>query len=168
MKKSFTLLELTISITLFLIVVIFLYKSLEQGKYSNEKFVQKQEELLLINNINDIFLEDIAESFGKIIILKDDDNNSIIKFKSFNTYHNAYNNNITYLIGSNNTFIRIESFEEFKLGETLLDFYENSYIDILLKDIEYFEAKSLDDEYLFVIKQKGKKREVFKLFKMGE
>lgn len=168
MKKSFTLLELTISITLFLIVVTFLYKSLEQSRYSNEKFIQKQESLLILNNINDIFLEDIAESFGKIELLKDDDNNSIVKFKSNNTYHNSYNTNITYLIGSNNTLIRIESLEEFKLRETLLDFYENSFIDILLKDIEYFEVKNVEDEYLFIIKQKDKKREVLKFFRLGE
>ena len=42
MKKSFTLLELIISITLFMIIVVFLYKTLDQTKHSNKLFSNKQ------------------------------------------------------------------------------------------------------------------------------
>ena len=55
-KKAFTLLEVTISITLFMIVVIFLYKTLDQTKYSNEQLVKQQEKLMSIKNLNKIFL----------------------------------------------------------------------------------------------------------------
>lgn len=167
-KKAFTLLEVTISITLFMIVIVFLYKSLDQSKYSNDKFAQKQEKLINNNSLNNIFLEDFAESIGNINIKQFDDKKTIVKFKSNNTYHNAFLNNITYLIGSNDTFIRIESKEEFKESDTLLDFYENAYIDVLLKDVELFEIKNNQNEYVLILKQKNQQRKVFKVFKLRD
>ncbi len=165
-KKAFTLLEVTISITLFMILVLFLYKSLDQTKHTNKIFENKKYELQKANNLNNIFLEDIAESISSIDILNDSDKNSIVRFKSNNTYHNPFLQNITYLISSNGMLVRIESKDKFKMQDSLLDFYENAYIDILLKDIEYFEVKNNKDEILLVIKQKNKKREIYKAFKL--
>jgi len=171
MKKSFTLLELLISITLFLIVIVFLYKTLDQTKHSNNLFSKKEQSVKEINSLYKIFLEDIAESKTTPKIQQDRDRNSIITFKSDNTYHSAYHDYITYLISSNNKLVRIESRSEFKLSNTAYDFYENgnSYIDILLEDIEFFEVvqNSKKDEFTFVIKQKNKQRVIFKTFKIG-
>ena len=38
MKKAFTLLETIISVSIFLIIMIFLYKTLDATKYSNDIF----------------------------------------------------------------------------------------------------------------------------------
>lgn len=167
MKKAFTLLEVTISITLFMILVLFLYKALDQTKHTNDIFEKKKEVVKEANSINKILLEDIAEIKSPIKIAFDDDKNSIVRFKSNNTYHNGFLNNITYLISSNSKLVRIESSDEFKMQNSLLDFYENAYIDILLEDIEFFEVKDTKNEVLFVIKQKNKEREVYKAFKLG-
>jgi hypothetical protein len=53
------------------------------------------------------------------------------------------------------------------MQNSLLDFYENAYIDILLEDIEFFEVKDTKNEVLFIIKQKNKERELYKAFKLG-
>lgn len=167
MKKAFTLLEVTISITLFMILVLFLYKALDQTKHTNDIFEKKKEVVKEANSINKILLEDIAEIKTPIKIVFDDDKNSIVRFKSNNTYHNGFLNNITYLISSNSKLVRIESSDEFKMQNSLLDFYENAYIDILLEDIEFFEVKETKNEVLFIIKQKNKERELYKAFKLG-
>ena len=170
MKKAFTLLEVVISITIFMILLIFLYKVLDQTKLSNNQFKQKSEKLIENNNLYDIFLEDIAESYSNITILQNDDT-SIVKFESNNTYHNSFFNNITYLISASNKLIRIESKTAFKQNDTSVDYYDNAYIDILLEDIEYFEViKNIDANkkyYAIAIKQKNKKKLLFNTFRFN-
>ena len=167
MKKAFTLLEILISITIFLILIAFLYKTIDQTKHSNNLFSKKEERLKELNHLHNIFLEDIAEA-SNITILIDKNKNSIVKIVSNNTYHNSYFKNITYLVTSEKNFIRIESLQVFDEKNILnLDFFDNSYIDILLDNIEYFEAKNSGSNYNFFIKQQNKEREFFNLYKLG-
>lgn len=169
MKKAFTLIEVVISITIFMILILFLYKTLDQTKHSNKQFEKKAEEFKTINNIYNIFFEDLNESFKLEAIAQDRDKNSILRFKSFNTYHNNFYSHITYLINSKGTLVRIESKKKFDLQKTPYEFYNDAFIDELITNIEYFEVqKSLDsknESYFFVIKQKEKKREVFNILK---
>ena len=169
MKKSFTLLEVVISITLFMILLIFLYKTLDQTKYSNKQFTDYTENIKYKNDLNDIFLEDILESSSKIDIKLDNDKNSLLRFESLNSYHNSFFNHITYMISSNNKLIRIQSRDKFNFGETQIGFYNYAYIDILLEDIEYFEVQEsvikTNKNYVFIIKQKNKERIIFNTYK---
>lgn len=168
MKKSFTLLELLISITLFLIIIVFLYKTLDQTKYSNNIFTKKEDSLKQINHLHNIFLEDIAEA-SSITITTDKNKNSIVKIVTNNTYHNSIFNNITYLINSTNKFIRIESLQVFNEQDPLnAIFFDNSYIDELEGNIEYFEAKNSGVNYHFFIKQKDKERVFFNMYRIVE
>ena len=169
MKKAFTLLEVVISITIFMILLIFLYKTLDQSKHSNKQFSGYTQSVKYQNELNDIFLEDILESISKIEIKKDRDENSLLRFESSNSYHNSFFNHITYLISSNDKLIRIESKDKFNLGEAQINFYDYSFIDILLEDIEYFEVKEntikTNKNYVFIIKQKDKDRIIFNTYK---
>jgi prepilin-type N-terminal cleavage/methylation domain-containing protein len=168
MKKSFTLLELLISITLFSIIVVFLYKTIDQTKHSNNLFSNKEQALKESNHLHNIFLEDIAES-SSITITSDKNKNSIIKIVTNNTYHNAFFNNITYLINSSKKLVRIESYQAFnELQPMTLDFEANSYMDVLLEDIELFELKNSGVNYNFLLKQKNKDRSFFNTYKLGK
>ena len=166
MKKSFTLLELIISITLFMIIVVFLYKTLDQTKHSNNLFSNKQEVLKESNHLHNIFLEDIAEALN-ITVSYDKNKNAIVEITTSNTYHNAFFNKITYLIGASKELIRIESKDEFPEKDARKDdFYDNAFIDILQEDIEYFDVKYSENNYVFVIKQKNKDRVFFNTYKI--
>lgn len=166
MKKSFTLLELLLSITLFSIIVVFLYKTIDQTKYSNNLFSDKEQALKEANHLHNIFLEDIAES-SNITITSDKNKNSIIKIVTNNTYHNAFFKNITYLINSSKKLVRIESYEVFnELQAMTLDFEVNSYIDILLEDLEFFELKNSGVNYNFLLKQKDRDRIFYTTYQM--
>lgn len=157
MKKAFTLLELIISITLFMIIVVFLYKTLDQTKYSNNLFFNKQELLKQSNYLHNIFLEDIAEA-SSITVIYDKNKNAIVKIVTDNSYHNSFFNNITYILGATNKLVRIESMKTFNAELKDDDFYQNSFIDILLEDIEYFDVKNMQINYNFIIKQFNKNR----------
>lgn len=166
MKKAFTLLELLISITIFLILIVFLYKTIDQTKHANNLFFKKEERLKELNHLHNIFLEDIAEA-SSVNILLDKNKNSIVKIVTNNTYHNSYFNNVTYLINSTEKFIRIESLEAFNENESInVAFFENSYIDVLIENIEYFEAQNSGSNYNFFIKQKNREREFFNMYKI--
>jgi prepilin-type N-terminal cleavage/methylation domain-containing protein len=168
MKKAFTLLEVLISITIFLILIVFLYKTIDQTKHSNNLFSKKEERLKELNHLHNIFLEDIAEA-SSVTILFDKNKNSIVKIVTNNTYHNSYFNNVTYLINSTEKFIRIESLEAFNENESInVAFFDNSYIDVLIADIEYFEAKNSGSNYNFFIKQKTKERNFFNIYKLRD
>lgn len=169
MKKSFTLLELIISITLFMIIVVFLYKTLDQTKHSNNLFSNKQEVLKESNHLHNIFLEDIAEKAeaSNITVSYDKNKNAIVEITTSNTYHNPFFNNITYLIGDSKELIRIESKDKFPKEDARKDdFYDNAFIDILLEDIEYFEVKNSDTNYNFIVKQKNKERIFYNTYKL--
>jgi hypothetical protein len=151
-----------------MIILLFIYKVLDDTKVTNEKFEQHVYKKDDINHIYKIFLEDIAESkaLGATNISQDRDKNTFMIFKSNNTFHNAFYTNITYMVSSNNNLVRIESRDKFKKEKSGLDFYNNSFIDILFKDIEKFIVVKKDDRVLFVIKQKDKEKIVFSTFTM--
>ncbi len=163
-KKAFTLLEVVISITLFMVLIVFVYKTLDQTKHSNEIFEKQTKSIKDSNRLYNIFLEDIAESLQLETISYDKDKNARLVFTSNNTYHNPFYTNITYLISSNNKLVRIESKDKFKFANTSYEFYDNAYIDILLDDIEYFDIKKDKKQYVFAIKQKNKKRVLYSTY----
>ena len=165
MKKSFTLLELLISISIFSIITVFLYKTLDQTKYSNVLFSKKQEILKESNHLHNIFLEDIVESSSTPKFSYDKNKNVIVKLVTKNSYHNPFFKNVTYLVGDTKKLLRIESEKVFTETEAKnIDFYNDAFIDVLLEDIEYFELKNDGNNYNFVEKQKDKNRVVYNTF----
>lgn len=168
MKKSFTLLEVLISITIFMIMIIFLYETLDQTKYTNNIFSNKQNDLKESNYLHNIFLEDIAEALS-ISISIDKEKNSIVKIVTNNSFHNPYFNNITYLVNSSKKLIRMESLEIFNEQAPLnVLFFKNSYIDILLENIEFFEVKNSDINYNFVLKKNSKDRVFYNTYRIKD
>lgn len=170
-KKAFTLLEVVISITLFMVLIIFVYKTLDQTKHSNKIFEKQTTSIKNSNRIYNIFLEDIGEipKTSKILSISyDRDKNARLIFTSNNTYHNPFYTNIVYLISSNDKLVRIESKNKFEFEKTSYEFYENAYIDVLLEDIEYFDIKKDKNQFVLAIKQKDKKRVLYSTYLMNQ
>lgn len=166
MKKAFTLLEVVISLTIFLIIVTFIYKVLDDTKISNNKFEEQVFKSETNNEFYKIIVEDIAESNGVITLSADRDKNAILIFKSNNSYHNPFFSNIAYMINSENSLVRIESKEKFQKEKSGINFYKNSFIDTLLSDIEKFTVLLKDGRYIFIIEQKNREKIVFPTIKM--
>ncbi len=141
-KKGFTLIEVMVSITIFSIVIVFLYQSLNLSKTFNETFTKHLNNYISIYDLEKIIFEDILETKGEISIKTDKNDNTIFQItQSNNTYHDPFNKYITYLLSNNNKLIRIESKEKFDITKSKNAFLEkqNTYIDIVAKDIEKFK-----------------------------
>ncbi len=169
-KKAFTLLEVVISVTILLLIMVVLYKVLDDTKVLNKKFTSVLKEDRNSNELYKILIEDISESksqeIGKFRRAY------ILKLKSFNTYHNAFYINITYLLTREKNLVRIESKDEFDRNKLLKDsyyfdnFFKNAYIDILKSDIRSFKVFRKNDKILFSILNNKNSEELFTAFAM--
>ena len=163
MKKSFTLLEVIISIGIFSVLMIFLYKTLDQVSFSNNTFKEREKSLYKNNKIYKIMIEDTLES-SKVEILEDKNKNSVLKLISTNTFHNPSYKNITYLIDASNTLVRVESKLEFLLGKTSSEFYKDVYIDKIQEEVIIFSIISIKKDIKIAIKQENRSLEYINLF----
>ena len=163
MKKSFTLLEVIISIGIFSILMIFFYKTLDQVSFSNNIFKEKEKSLYSNNRIYKIMLEDTLES-SKVEVLEDKNKNSVLKLISTNTFHNPSYKNITYLIDASNTLVRIESKLEFLLDKTSSEFYKDIYVDKIKDEVIIFSINNINKDIKIAIKQENGSLEYINLF----
>ncbi len=140
-KKAFTLVEVMISITIFSIVIVFLYESLNLSKKFNDIFARHVDNYIESFDLQKILYLDIIEAKGNITITPDRNKNTILKIiNTNNTYHSVFSKYITYFINKNGKLIRVESSEVFnhkKINSDFLD-HKNTYIDILKEDVEKF------------------------------
>ena len=163
MKKSFTLLEVIISIGIFSILMIFFYKTLDQVSFSNNIFKEKEKSLYSDNRIYKIMLEDTLES-SKVEVLEDKNKNSVLKLISTNTFHNPSYKNITYLIDASNTLVRIESKLEFLLDKTSSEFYKDIYVDKIKDEVIIFSINNINKDIKIAIKQDNRHIKYINLF----
>jgi len=154
--------EILISITLFSIIILFLYGTLDITQKSN-LFYSKQLEVKQENNrLEKIIFSDLINMKldGTVVITEDKNKNNIITFQSNNSYHNPFYKNITYLITRENNLVRIESkdiFDSLKLEDSFFDY---SYIDILKKNIKKMKIHK-GEKINFYIEFENKKKLIF-------
>lgn len=167
MKKAFTLLETVISISLFVIILFFLYRVLNNTKLTNSKFEKHIRKSETSNYLYKIITADITQA-TEISSFYGKNKNIILIFKTNNTFHNPFYTNGLYMVSPKGNLLRIESKKKFKKRKLGENFYENSYIDTIYKDVKKFLVlhKKDDDKYVFIIETKDKKRLMFPVFKM--
>jgi len=166
-KRSFTLIEVIISITLFSIIIIFLYSTLNITQRSNQVFKDELNKNIDKEDIKFIFFEDLINSKNKIKIYEDKDKNTILTFSTNNTFHNPFYTNITYLLGRKNNLLRIESNIKYD-SKKIYQFKdnENRYIDKLVENIKLFRVYQDDKnkkKYTIYILYNNEKELIFTL-----
>ena len=158
MKKSFTLVEILISISLFSIIILFLYQSLDITTKSNDFYTLKLEDKQKQNNIKKILFLDFTFETNSSVVSEDSDKNSIISFKSTNTYHNPFYENITYMVSKEKNLLRIESYTKFDKLKLDDNFFDTSYIDILDSNITKFKVKLQNKKKIIYIQNLNKNK----------
>lgn len=154
--------EILIAISLFSIIVLFLYQTLDMTNKTNNFYSKKLDEKKEQNYIKQIlFLDLLNKTDATSTIKKDRNGNSIFAFKSENTYHNPFYENITYFVTRENNLIRIESLIAFNKDKIDDNFLDNAYIDILYKDIEKFKLVDNKKKIAFYIQKKNKEKILF-------
>ncbi len=147
-RKAFTLIEVLISITLFSIVVIFLYQSIDITQKSNDFYSKKLKIQQDTNSLKKMFFLDLIKKSknndpkkSSFSLQIDDDKNSILQFKSLNTYHNPFYNHITYFVSKEKNLIRVESKTKFNKTKLTDDFFDTAYVDIVYSDVRKFKIE---------------------------
>jgi len=162
MKKGFTLFEMMVSISLFMIIILFLYQTLDMTEKSNTFYSNKLEETKYENNLKKMIILDIMNKDKNIVskdIFYDKNDNSILTFTTNNIYHNPFYTNITYLITSQNNLVRIESKDKFNISKIEDKFFDSCYIDIIDNNITKFKIKVQKNKSIaFLIEKKNKSR----------
>jgi prepilin-type N-terminal cleavage/methylation domain-containing protein len=160
-KKAFSLVEILISISLFSIIIIFLYQTLDVTERSNKLYtkelISKQDQ----NYLKKILFMDFInkkDGLANIDILVDNRKNSIVKIKTTHTCHNPFYQNITYLVSRKNNLIRLESKSKFDKTRLDDDFFDYCYVDIIQKDIEKFKVVRQNNKINLYILLKNKNK----------
>jgi len=168
MKKSFTLVEMMISIVLFSIVMIFLYQALDITQKSNKFYKKKLSNFKSTSQLNKLLFEDITNANSNITLLQDKEDNTILQFKTSNLYHNPFYINITYLVTKENNLFRIESKIAFN-KKKIYNFIDNTYMDIIDTNITKFKVsknKKIKNNYIFYIEHQDKTNQIFSVSKI--
>ncbi|WP_419768891.1 PulJ/GspJ family protein [Arcobacter sp.] len=158
MKKAFTLIEILISITLFSLILVFLYKSLDLTKQSNFFYEKKLNTLESSNRLKSILYEDIAKA-KNIEITFDRSSNTILKIQTKDMYHNPFYKYVTYIISQDKNLLRIESLYKFNEREVLDSFFNDAFVDKLDSDILKFKVSQSKENkkiYSILLEKKDK------------
>lgn len=159
-KNAFTLIEVLISVTIFSIVMIFLYQALEITKTTNNFYEDKLEVYKTKSDLKKLFFDDFLYSIDEnnsISITQDKNKNNLVSLNTYNTFHNSFYTHIVYFISRENELIRIESSNKFNKENITTDFLNKSYIDIIMDNIEVFKItpnKTSSGLYTLYIKEK--------------
>jgi len=171
--KAFTLVEVLISITLFSIILLFMYKTLDVTNFSNKLFENKIEKNMLQNSVKQIFIEDILEGSSVLNIDKESEF-TLLEIQSTNMYHDVFYKYIYYLVSRENNLLRIESLNKINFKNLTHESLENAYVDLLLKDIETFSLATFSENYSknnavsILLKQKNTKKILISSLLMAE
>ncbi len=161
-KSAFSLVEVLVSITLFSIILLFLYDALDITTKSNQFYSKKLDEKLDQNNIKKVlFLDLINKKEQKSTISEDKDQNSILSFKTFNTYHNPFYTNVTYLLTKKGNLMRIESRIPFNKKKLTEEFFKNTFIDILATQVKKLKIKEKNRKYFVYLEYHNKTKLLF-------
>lgn len=152
MKKAFTLIEMIISISIFSIMLLYLYQSVEYSRKKNQSLQSKFEsykndEKLKILLYNDLFNQTNPQK--DVNLTQIDKNYDNFSFKTNNSIHNQITPFITYTT-VNETLFRLESINEIKLPITYENI-NNYQIDQVLNEVKSFKVHKNKTDYLFYI-----------------
>lgn len=128
---------------MFFLIIVFLYKTLDITKKSNDFFSSKVTNILNDNTLKKIIIEDISES-SIVESISDKNKNTILQLQTSNMYHNIFFKHVTYFISKKKNLIRIESLKKFDKTKLEDEFFESTFIDILISEVQSFEVSQLN------------------------
>jgi len=153
MKKSFTLIEVLVSITILSIIVVVMSQVISSVRISKDilqtTYKQSQQYDLAVK----LLYNDIVNA-GYINIVNDNKNYSILEIRTKNSIYNIpYPYVLYYVSKKNNTLIRLSSAHPISIPVTYE--FENFYILPLLNKVKIFKIYSKSNKYLIYL-QKNK------------
>ena len=145
-RRSFTLIELMISIVLTVIVVFFLYKALNMQEQANVSLQKKKDLLNESNEFFSLIYRDFKEANESSIINTFNKDYNILSFKTKNSLHDIPFSYVLYYVNAKDkTLVRLESASPIHLPLTP-EKVAFVFADVLMKEVKKFRifpAKTL-------------------------
>ena len=144
LKKSFTLVEVIISIVLLGIMFTYLYSTINSTKKQNNNYIEKSEIIKNEKQIYRLFNLDFAQIIGAVKITHSK-KYDVLEFKTKNSIYQIIEPTVTYFVSKkDNALIRVESLAPFKfdLKEEIDKVF--LYADVLVIDCISFKASHKD------------------------
>lgn len=137
-KKSFTILEVVISVMLLGLVLLALYKSADLLNRANKKLLQYVEKTILLQRNIQILYKDIIQSNGDIRIMSEDSNfHRLVIGNSRNSIHGLKSAVVTWLVSrNNNALVSLEG------NNYTIPLQQDQRVekDIIFKEMELFNV----------------------------
>ena len=145
-RNAFTLMELLVSVSLLMLITIFMYSAIGSTKISNKVLARQAEEEQNRTMVFNLLYRDLFESFSIETILTKDKHYTLIEMQTHNTLHDITAPYVTYFVNSQSKkLIRLEAARKIVLPVK----YEEKFAihaDVILAKVNDFNLyKSLDD-----------------------
>ena len=148
MRKSFTIIELMVSISIIILINVYLFYSLDTVKKSNltleKNLVVKTKKLKLFK----LIYEDIFKAFSvEELNSKNSDNFHILKLKSPNSLYKIINPYIIYFVADKKLY-RFESLKDINLENK--SFIDSPFkVEKLIDNVDIFNVYINEDNNIF-------------------
>ncbi len=111
-RGAFTLIEMMIAITIFALIVVFLYKSYDSLKRSNEKYTKITNQMQRNWRIKKMFFLDFSLIIkSDISVLNQEKNEDVVILQTSNSIHNRTNPYVAYVV-KDGVLYRLESLQK--------------------------------------------------------
>lgn len=112
-RKAFTLIELMIAISIFSIIMLFLYKTYADLNVSNNNLRVEFKKIEKIENVKKVIFKDYALALPNSIKIDNREiNEDFINLQTTHSIHRRYNPYVTYIV-KNDKLYRLESLKKF-------------------------------------------------------
>ena len=171
-RAAFTLIEMMIAIVIFSLIVVFLYKSYDALKQSNQKYTVMTKEMERLWRIKKMLYLDFALSLqSDVSVLNQEKNEDVVLLQTSNSLHNRFYPYVAYVV-KDGVLYRLESLRKLTYpfdAETTAD------VDEVAKVTNFRLYKALKKEdsnavayYLIDIKLADGKRILYKVRALNE
>lgn len=149
MRKAFTLIELMIAISIFSIIMIYLYKSYASLNQSNSIVKVELQGISSIQKVRKVLFLDFSLALYKSVIIKNrDTKEDFVFFQSSNSLHKRHNPYIAYILKEEKLY-RLESLKPLKSYELSVD--AEFDIDYIAKVEGFRVYKSSNEKEAYLI-----------------
>ena len=109
MRRAFTLIEMMIAILIFSLIVVFLYKSYDSLKRSNDKYTAITKDMRHLWRIKKMLYLDFALSLkSNVSVLNQERNEDVVLLQTSNSLHNRFYPYVAYVV-KDGILYRLES-----------------------------------------------------------
>ena len=172
MRRAFTLIEMMIAIVIFSLIVLFLYKSYDALRQSNQKYTTMTKEIRRLWRIKKMLYLDFALLIkSDVSVLNQERNEDVVLLQTSNSLHNRFYPYVAYVV-KEGTLYRLESLRKLSYP---FDAQTTADVDEIAKVTRFRIYKALKKEnetaaayYLIDIKLADGRRILYKVRAFNE